>query len=84
MLQQTRVSTVIPYFNNWIAKWPTVQALAEASHDDVLSVWKGLGYYSRATRLHEGAKAVMSKPGSGTCKVLSGVAALQEIPGIGR
>lgn len=84
VLQQTRVSTVIPYFNNWISKWPTVQALAEASHDDVLSVWKGLGYYSRATRLHEGAKAVVTNSGSNICKVPSSVKALQEIPGIGR
>ncbi|PNS20857.1 A/G-specific adenine glycosylase [Sphaceloma murrayae] len=61
MLQQTRVSTVIPYFNNWIEKWPTVQALAEASQDDVLAAWKGLGYYSRATRLWKGAKMVVDE-----------------------
>lgn len=84
MLQQTRVSTVIPYFNTWILKWPTVQALAEASHDEVLSVWKGLGYYSRATRLHEGAKAVAAKTSSTTCKIPSDIAGLLEIPGIGR
>ncbi|KAF2451127.1 DNA glycosylase [Karstenula rhodostoma CBS 690.94] len=83
MLQQTRVSTVIPYFNTWISKWPTVDALAEASHDDVLSVWKGLGYYSRATRLHDGAKVVVSAK-DGPCKIPSGVDALQKIPGIGR
>ncbi|KAJ4353487.1 uncharacterized protein N0V89_005217 [Didymosphaeria variabile] len=84
MLQQTRVSTVIPYFNNWISKWPTVESLAQASHDDVLSVWKGLGYYSRATRLHEGAKAVISMQPSQSCKIPSGVVELQKIPGIGR
>ncbi|KAL6703386.1 hypothetical protein ACN47E_009728 [Coniothyrium glycines] len=61
MLQQTRVSTVIPYFTNWISIWPTAEALAEAKHDDVLAAWKGLGYYSRATRLHEGAKAMIAK-----------------------
>ncbi|KAI0582263.1 MutY A-G-specific DNA glycosylase [Pyrenophora tritici-repentis] len=83
LLQQTRVSTVIPYFNNWIAKWPTVQDLAVANHDDVLSVWKGLGYYSRATRLHEGAKKMMSaSEDAGT--IPSGAAELQEFPGIGR
>lgn len=61
MLQQTRVSTVIPYHKKWIAKWPTVEHLAEAEHDDVLAVWKGLGYYSRATRLHQGAKDMVDK-----------------------
>ena len=59
VLQQTRVSTVIPYFNNWISKWPTVQDLAKADHDEVMAAWKGLGYYYRATRLFEGAKAVV-------------------------
>jgi A/G-specific adenine glycosylase len=61
MLQQTRVSTVIPYFNKWVAKWPTIQALADAEHDDVLAAWKGLGYYSRATRLHQGAKDMVAQ-----------------------
>jgi A/G-specific adenine glycosylase len=61
MLQQTRVSTVIPYFNKWIAKWPTVRDLANAHEDDVLSVWKGLGYYSRATRLQDGAMEIVEK-----------------------
>jgi A/G-specific adenine glycosylase len=84
VLQQTRVSTVIPYFNNWIAKWPTVQDLAEADHDDVLSVWKGLGYYSRATRLHEGAKAMIAKSAGAPCALPSGATELQEFPGIGR
>ncbi|KAH9870834.1 hypothetical protein J1614_006406 [Plenodomus biglobosus] len=84
MLQQTRVSTVIPYFKNWISKWPTVQALADANHDDVLSVWKGLGYYSRATRLHEGAKAMIAKSTGSSCPLPSSATALQEFPGIGR
>ncbi|KAF2846608.1 DNA glycosylase [Plenodomus tracheiphilus IPT5] len=84
MLQQTRVSTVIPYFNNWISKWPTVQDLADANHDDVLSVWKGLGYYFRATRLHEGAKAMITKSVGSSCPLPSSATALQEFPGIGR
>jgi A/G-specific adenine glycosylase len=75
---------VIPYFNNWIAKWPTVQDLAEANHDDVLSVWKGLGYYSRATRLHEGAKAMIAKSSGASCALPSGATDLQMFPGIGR
>lgn len=84
MLQQTRVSTVIPYFNNWISKWPTVQDLANANHDDVLAAWKGLGYYSRATRLHEGAKAMISKAKGASCPLPSKALQLQEFPGIGR
>lgn len=84
VLQQTRVSTVIPYFNNWISKWPTVQDLADASHDDVLSVWKGLGYYSRATRLHEGAKAMIAQAAGSSCPLPSTAAELQQFPGIGK
>ncbi|OAL02842.1 DNA glycosylase [Phaeosphaeriaceae sp. SRC1lsM3a] len=86
MLQQTRVSTVIPYFNTWVSKWPTVQDLANAKHDDVLAAWKGLGYYSRATRLHEGAKAMIerSKSNGLSCPLPSKAIELQEFPGIGR
>jgi A/G-specific adenine glycosylase len=81
VLQQTRVSTVIPYFNSWIAKWPTVQDLANADHDEVLAAWKGLGYYSRATRLHEGAKAVVAE----TSQLMpNDVNGLLGLPGIGQ
>lgn len=59
MLQQTRVDTVIPYFNAFISKFPTVKALAEASEEEVLKCWEGLGYYSRARNLQTGAKMVM-------------------------
>lgn len=72
---------MIPYFNNWIAKWPTAQDLAKADHDDVLAAWKGLGYYSRATRLHEGAKAVIARPSQSMPDEVSG---LLELPGIGQ
>ncbi|KAF1361446.1 A/G-specific adenine glycosylase [Lizonia empirigonia] len=81
MLQQTRVSTVIPYFKNWIDKWPTVQDLANANHDEVLAAWKGLGYYSRATRLHEGAKAVVSRPAQ---LMPNEIPDLLQLPGIGQ
>ncbi len=83
MLQQTRVSTVIPYFKNWIGKWPTVQELAKAEHDEVLAAWKGLGYYSRATRLHQGAQDVISKSGEERCPIPSTARELLEISGIG-
>ncbi|PPQ68918.1 hypothetical protein CVT24_007662 [Panaeolus cyanescens] len=56
MLQQTQVATVIPYYNRWMEKFPTIHDLAAASIDEVNALWKGLGYYSRASRLLEGAK----------------------------
>ena len=59
MLQQTRVDQVTPYFNRFIERFPTVFDLAKASQQDVLSVWEGLGYYSRARYLHNAAKAVV-------------------------
>jgi A/G-specific adenine glycosylase len=56
MLQQTQVSTVIPYFDRWMRSFPTVKALADAEEAQVLEHWAGLGYYSRARNLHQGAK----------------------------
>lgn len=58
MLQQTRVETVIPYFNNFIKQFPTIEALAEADEEDVLKAWEGLGYYSRVRNLHAAVKEV--------------------------
>ncbi|KAI2622815.1 DNA glycosylase [Xylaria nigripes] len=58
MLQQTRVAVVIDYWNRWMEKWPTIHDLAAAEPDDVLAAWRGLGYYSRATRIHDAAKLV--------------------------
>lgn len=58
MCQQTRVETVIPFFERWMETFPTVQALAAASEQEVLAVWQGLGYYRRARFLHQGAKWV--------------------------
>ncbi|KAJ4191558.1 hypothetical protein NW755_004742 [Fusarium falciforme] len=62
MLQQTRVAVVIDYWNKWMTKWPSIHDLAAASADDVLSAWRGLGYYSRATRIHEASKLVVKDP----------------------
>ena len=56
MLQQTRVSTVLPYFENWLKKFPDFQLLACATEEEVLKAWEGLGYYSRARNLHKLAK----------------------------
>ncbi|MCR8659545.1 A/G-specific adenine glycosylase [Paenibacillus endoradicis] len=61
MLQQTRVDTVIPYYNTFMEKFPTVRALAEAPEDEVLKCWEGLGYYSRARNLQAGARMVMEQ-----------------------
>ena len=61
MLQQTRVSTVIPYYERFIERFPTVQALAESDIDEVLGLWSGLGYYSRARRLHAAAVLVVDE-----------------------
>lgn len=61
MLQQTQVSVVIPYFLTWMERFPTITALANASEEAVIKVWEGLGYYSRARNLHQGAKYVLEK-----------------------
>ncbi|KAL9934878.1 hypothetical protein V8E36_005954 [Tilletia maclaganii] len=61
MLQQTRVDTVKTYYADWMERFPTVRALTEAKADDVMAAWRGLGYYSRATRLQTAAKTVHEK-----------------------
>lgn len=58
MLQQTQVAVVIPYFQRWMERFPTVKSLADAHVDEVIKLWEGLGYYSRARNLHEGAKQI--------------------------
>ncbi len=63
MLQQTQVSVVIPYFLRWIEEFPTVFQLAEAPLERVIKIWEGLGYYSRARNLHEGAKQIVQNFG---------------------
>jgi A/G-specific adenine glycosylase len=61
MLQQTQVITVIPYFEKFLSRFPTVESLAQAPLDDVLLYWAGLGYYSRARNIHKGAKLIVGK-----------------------
>lgn len=80
MLQQTQAQVVIPYFERWIEKFPTVEALAEASKDEVVKAWEGLGYYSRARNLHLGAKDVVCRFGG---KIPATKEELLSIPGIG-
>ncbi|KAK1441415.1 hypothetical protein QVD17_07290 [Tagetes erecta] len=79
MLQQTRVQTVINYFNRWIDKWPTVHHLAQASVEEVNEMWAGLGYYRRARFLLEGAKMVIEEGG----KFPRSVSDLRRVKGIG-
>ena len=81
MLQQTQVDTVIPYFERWMSRFPNIAKLADASEEDVLRVWEGLGYYSRARNLHRAAKMVVSKHDA---QLPADMAALRQLPGIGR
>ena len=80
MLQQTTVQTVIPYFNNFISKWPSIESLSKASTDDVLYEWAGLGYYSRAKNLLECSKIIQKKFNGNIPKKTE---KLLELPGIG-
>ena len=80
MLQQTQVKTVLGYYERWMARFPTVKALAAAADDDVLHAWQGLGYYSRARRLLSGARAVAERHDG---KLPRDVVALLALPGIG-
>lgn len=78
MLQQTTVATVIPRFERFVARWPTIDALAAASDEEILSEWAGLGYYARARNLISCAREVASRGGFPTT-----AAELRQLPGIG-
>ena len=80
MLQQTTVKAVAPYYARFLSRWPTVDALAAASLDDVLRAWAGLGYYARARNLHACAQAVVERHGG---QFPDDVDALRALPGIG-
>ena len=80
MLQQTTVKAVGPYFEKFVSRWPTVAALGDASLDDVLRMWAGLGYYSRARNLHACALAVTREHGG---RFPDTEAGLRELPGVG-
>jgi A/G-specific adenine glycosylase len=81
MLQQTQVITVIPYFLRFIERFPTVEALASASIDDVLKLWAGLGYYARARNLHRAAQIVTERHGG---RLPDTPEEIEALPGIGR
>lgn len=80
MLQQTQVDTVIPYFERFMQRFPTVQKLAQADIDEVLHLWTGLGYYARARNLHKCAQTVVNQHDAIFPNDLD---ALQNLPGIG-
>lgn len=81
MLQQTQVSTVLGYFDRFMDALPSVEALAAAEEDEVLHLWTGLGYYSRARNLHKTAKLIVVEHGG---VFPADVDKLAELPGIGR
>jgi A/G-specific adenine glycosylase len=80
MLQQTTVAAVAPYFERFLARWPTVGSLAAAPLEDVLAAWAGLGYYARARRLHACAREVVARHGG---RFPRDPAELRDLPGIG-
>jgi A/G-specific adenine glycosylase len=80
MLQQTTVKAVVPFFEDFVRRWPTVEALAAAPLDDVLAAWAGLGYYSRARNLHRCARVVVERCGA---RFPRSEEALRALPGIG-
>lgn len=80
MSQQTRVETVIPYYDRWLERFPDIAALAAAAEDDVLKAWEGLGYYSRARNLHAAARLLRERH----CGALpDSYDALRALPGVG-
>lgn len=80
MLQQTQVATVEPYYEAFLERFPTVQALASADEDAVLEAWAGLGYYRRARHLHAAAKRIVADHGG---QVPDDPQALRDLPGVG-
>lgn len=80
MAQQTRVETVVDYYLRWMARFPSVAALAAADQQEALKLWEGLGYYARARNLHRAAQQVMAEHGG---VIPSTRAALLRLPGIG-
>jgi len=78
MLQQTRVPAVIPHYNRFLKKFPTIEALANAPEQEVLASWSGLGYYSRARNLHRAAKLMQEAGG-----FPRDYEAIRQLPGVG-
>ena len=81
MLQQTQVATVIPYFERFIARFPSLPLLAAAHEDEVLALWSGLGYYSRARNLHAAARSIAENHGG---QFPTAPDVIAQLPGVGR
>src|SRR3989338_343104 len=81
MLQQTQVTTVIPYYERFMRDFPTIAALVSATEDDVLSHWSGLGYYARARNIHKAAQIIHTQHRN---RFPQSVDELIKLPGIGR
>ena len=81
MLQQTQLTTVIPYYNEWLRRFPDFASLARASENDVLRTWQGLGYYARARNLHSTARAVADGHRG---RFPQSIEQMRRLPGIGR
>ena len=80
MLQQTQVKTVIPYYNKWIKKYPTLESVAKSNIDDLLKIWEGLGYYSRCRNFHKASIKVFEDYNS---KIPEDFDQFKELPGVG-
>ena len=80
MLQQTKVDTVIPYFNSWMKKFPNIKSVAEASEESILKSWEGLGYYSRCRNFHKAAKIIVNNYDS---KIPEDWNSFRSLPGVG-
>src|SRR6478672_8745728 len=81
MLQQTQVATVIPYYDEWLRRFPGFASLARASENDVLRAWQGLGYYARARNLHATARTVIDRHRG---RFPRPVEQMRQLPGIGK
>ncbi|EFX06324.1 hypothetical protein CMQ_6645 [Grosmannia clavigera kw1407] len=84
MAQQTRIPVVVAYWTRWMARWPAVEDLAAAPPDDVMAAWRGLGYYSRANRLHAAARAVVAAPDLRGLLPTDPADLVARVPGVGR
>ena len=84
MLQQTQLQVVLPYWQRWMRAFPTLEALAGAEQEQVLLLWQGLGYYSRARRLHQGARQMLEQGSMGADPWPRSLEAWLALPGIGR
>ena len=80
MLQQTQVKTVIPYYNKWVKKYPTLESVAKSNIDDLLKIWEGLGYYSRCRNFHKASIKIFEDYNS---KIPENFDQFKELPGVG-